>query len=183
VFDGLLPEPHNSDILRLLFVCAHWHGLAKLRMHTDHTLDILDETTVRIGAEFRAFVRKTCPAFDTRELNREVEARQRRKKKQAQKQAQSKDTASSRSVAVDGSNAKRPRKKKFSLQTYKYHSVGDYANTIRRFGTTDSYSTEPVSVFGYLRFVMVMNSYRVSLSTVHQRLDTSARTKICLLNS
>jgi hypothetical protein len=42
-FEGLLPEPHNSNILRLLFVCAHWHGLAKLCMHTDQTLKIMDD--------------------------------------------------------------------------------------------------------------------------------------------
>ncbi|KIM83848.1 hypothetical protein PILCRDRAFT_68635, partial [Piloderma croceum F 1598] len=42
VFDGLLPEPHNSAVLDLLFVIAHWHGLAKLHMHHDLTLDILD---------------------------------------------------------------------------------------------------------------------------------------------
>ena len=36
-------------------------------MHTDDTLKILDETTVRIGVEFRAFTNKTCPAFKTRQ--------------------------------------------------------------------------------------------------------------------
>lgn len=38
--------------MRLLFTCAHWHALAKLRMHTDDTLKLLDSLTVRIGAEF-----------------------------------------------------------------------------------------------------------------------------------
>jgi hypothetical protein len=32
---GSIPEPHNGAIQRLLFLCAHWHGLAKLRMHSD----------------------------------------------------------------------------------------------------------------------------------------------------
>jgi hypothetical protein len=36
------------------------------------------------------------------------------------------------------------RIKTFSLDTYKYHSLGDYVGHIRRYGTTDSYSTEPV---------------------------------------
>ena len=78
VFEGLLPEPHNGKIMRLLFTCAHWHGLAKLRMHTDDTLKILGRgggrATVHIGVEFRAFTNKTCPAFKTRELHRESEA-------------------------------------------------------------------------------------------------------------
>jgi hypothetical protein len=37
------------------------------------------------------------------------------------------------------------RKKTFNLNTYKAHALGDYVETIRRCGTTDSYSTEPVS--------------------------------------
>ena len=35
--------------------------------------------------------------------------------------------------------------KKPNLRTYKYHALGDYADMIRQYETTDSYSTEPVS--------------------------------------
>lgn len=35
--------------------------------------------------------------------------------------------------------------KGFNLNTYKLHSLGDYADTIRQYGTTDSYSTQLVS--------------------------------------
>src|ERR1700685_2728114 len=138
VFEGLLPEPHNSTILRLLFLCNHWHGLAKLRMHTDHTLDILDQTTICLGTEFRAFSDKTCSRFSTRELSREGQARKCRKAKTA---------TTKRS---DG-----PQSKSFNLQTYKYHSLGDYVKMIRQFGTMDSFSMEPVSfslslvIFGF----------------------------------
>jgi hypothetical protein len=38
------------------------------------------------------------------------------------------------------------QQKQFNLNTYKHHALGDVANTIRRYGTTDSYSTEPVSL-------------------------------------
>ena len=48
-------------------------------MHTDRTLEILDETTVQIGAKFRAFAEKTCPSFETRELKREMDARKRQR--------------------------------------------------------------------------------------------------------
>jgi hypothetical protein len=41
VFDNLLPEPHNMHALKLLFDLAHWHALAKLRMHADTTLELL----------------------------------------------------------------------------------------------------------------------------------------------
>jgi hypothetical protein len=131
VFDGLFPEPHNTAVLRLLFVCSHWHGLAKLRLHTDNTLKILDGTTRDIGVEFRKFSNKTCPAFNTRELKRETEARQRRKQQKG--------------VANSSAPASGPRLKTFNMQTYKLHSLGNYADQIRAYGTSDSFSTEPVS--------------------------------------
>jgi len=56
--------------------------------------------------------------------------------------------------------------------TYKYHALGDYVDTIRRFGTTDSYSTQPVSV--YMVFCMIlltiMADIRVSSNTEHPKL-------------
>jgi hypothetical protein len=60
--------------MQLLFTCAHWHGMAKLRMHTDITLDILGQTTTQLGDGFRKFADNTCTSFDTRELAREVAA-------------------------------------------------------------------------------------------------------------
>jgi hypothetical protein len=127
----LFPEPHNSAILRLLFVSAQWHGLAKLRLHSDQTLELLDNSTVQIGKEFRSMNNRTCPAFATWELRREVDARKRRQKNK---------TTNSRVSEADG-----PLPKSFNLQIYKYHSLGDYVKTIRRFGTTDWFSTESVS--------------------------------------
>lgn len=60
---------------------------------------------------------------------------------------------SSNAVGTDSeggalTTAKKPagrRAKTFNMNTYKAHALGDYAKTIRRYGTTDSYSTEPVS--------------------------------------
>ncbi|KAG0694659.1 hypothetical protein DFH29DRAFT_1006136 [Suillus ampliporus] len=75
VFDGLLPEPHNKDVLTLLSTCAHWYALAKLRMHTDETLDLLDAVTVELGKQLRQFQKHTCEAFKTQELRREAESR------------------------------------------------------------------------------------------------------------
>ena len=40
--------------------------------------------------------------------------------------------------------SKDPCQKIFNLDTYKYHSLGDYTSTIHRFGTTNSYSTTMV---------------------------------------
>ena len=49
---------------------------------------------------------------------------------------------------VPASRAKTPerRRKTLNIYTYKFHSYGDYARTIRIYGTMDSYSTEPVRV-------------------------------------
>ncbi|RDB23027.1 hypothetical protein Hypma_009855 [Hypsizygus marmoreus] len=255
VFDGLLPEPHNTDILRLLFHFAHWHGLAKLRLHHDLTLGILDQETTVLPELLRHFQSQTCAAFNTKELPRETEARQRRKAAKGRKNPNSVTSAASTNATEPGkrkasptkqsgqarvtalpdcdsvvppipskspSNLERPENgsitmpssqahrrntrksgsntrtvmespmdlmqedqpgtshsqpkasshsqtagehdpssstqhsgdtpapaamgskiKKFNLNTYKAHALGDYVATIKRYGTTDSYSTEP----------------------------------------
>jgi hypothetical protein len=109
-------------------------------MHTDQTLKILDDATARIGKEFRTFGNETCPVFDTRELRRESEARRRRQLKKGQSCSAPAKPKLNTPLKSDG-----PLPRRFNLQTYKFHALGDYADTIRRFGTTDSYSTEPVS--------------------------------------
>jgi hypothetical protein len=124
-------------------------------MHTDNTLLIFDKTTVDLGAESRKFAKKTCSAFDTRELKREAELHKRRQQKQKQKRGhmESEDMASNpmgASSAKEHASSGGPQRKKFSLQTFKYHSLGDYAATIHKFGTSDSYSTEPVSTYQFL---------------------------------
>lgn len=136
VFDGLLPEPHNSTVLTLLFNLANWHALAKLRMHTDATLDILSQVTTALGRNFRDFERKTCHMFQTRELAREQAVRQRRHKK---------CTANAGGLLPDTAPNNNGRKPKgFNLKTYKFHALGDYVSAIRLYGTTDSYSTQAV---------------------------------------
>ncbi|KAG6912539.1 hypothetical protein DXG01_013935, partial [Tephrocybe rancida] len=152
-FDGLLPEPHNSNILDLLFVCATWHGLAKLRMHNDLTLLELDEATKALGIGMRKFVATTCTSFQTRELPREAEARARRTTK-AKAQTGSKPGESERPPPAKGISTQ--RLKTFNLDTYKFHALGDVPAHIREFGTTDSYSTE----IGELEHKAVKARYR-----------------------
>ena len=54
---------------------AHWHGLAKLRMHTHQTLNVLNQETTAIGTLLRKFKDETCSNFNIYELCKEVEAR------------------------------------------------------------------------------------------------------------
>jgi len=50
VFEGLLPGRHNEIILDLLFELAVWHAFAKLRIHTDETLDLFQASTKTLTA-------------------------------------------------------------------------------------------------------------------------------------
>jgi len=155
---------------------AQWHGLAKLRMHNDLTLKIMDAVTVSLGDKLRTFSDKICPAFVTRELRREWDARMRRQTKKSSTSRQvnvhnAQDMASQLSPTpktVPASFATQQQQssgqinntlrapanaqssdtgrhlKSFNLSTYKLHSLGDYVATIKKYGTTDSYSTELV---------------------------------------
>jgi hypothetical protein len=132
--------------VKLLFLLAFWHGLAKFRMHTKTSLDLLDNVTTHLGKQMRLFTSVTCAAFSIRELRKEAIARTNRAKLSV---TQKKSSAPSHPIAnVSEKQASQHRKaKSFNLNTYKLHSLGDYVATIRRFGTTDSYSTERVSTF------------------------------------
>jgi hypothetical protein len=68
--------------MKLLYRTAEWHALAKLRMHSDSTLLLLEELTTEFGQLIRQFRDLTCSQFKTIELLRETAARKRRGAKQ-----------------------------------------------------------------------------------------------------
>lgn len=118
--------------MKLLYRTAEWHALGKLRMHTDSTLKHMESLTKDFGLLMRQFRDLTCSQFKTVELERELEARNRRNQR-----AQAKTLNTSHSTS--------PRKPKtLNLFTPKFHSLGDYVQTIIRFGCTDSFSTQVV---------------------------------------
>jgi len=135
VIEGLLPSPHNEIVLELLFELAAWHAFAKLRLHTDVTLKRFESATRSLGATVRNFLKTTCEAYVTQELPREEAARGRRKAALAAKGG---------SRPTKGKGKAGPARRYLNLATYKYHALGDYPETIRRFGTTDNYSTQTV---------------------------------------
>lgn len=147
VFDGLLDEAdHDKDIASLLFTFAEWHALAKLRMHTDLTLGWLGQCTKSLGRQLRRFQKHTCLFFDTRELPSEEAARSRRRTKKAgstKRLGRSKQTTASQSSPPLPQSSR--KKKTFNLSLIKLHALGDYTRTFKFFGTSDSYSTQPVS--------------------------------------
>jgi len=59
---------------------SEWHALAKLRMHTEDSLSIMEECTTELGRLLRQFRDLTCSQFSTFELSREADARARRRK-------------------------------------------------------------------------------------------------------
>ena len=115
---------------------CHWHGLAKLRLHTDTTLNIFEAVTVDLGNSIRMFASDTCASFAMKELPREAEARRRRGQQDTGRSSRPQDTTS------NVGHGQRP--KGLNLQTYKLHALADYPSQIKMYGTTDSYSTQSV---------------------------------------
>ena len=130
-FEGLLPEPHNTLVRTLLYCAAEWHAFAKLRLHTESTLNHLEGLTTRLGRVVRKFRDVTKSAFATFELPREIQARKRRSKGKETERT-SNPTSTSRKL------------KTLNLFTYKWHALADYVRSIRFFGGTDGFSTQLV---------------------------------------
>lgn len=129
-------------LLIVLYRLAEWHALAKLRMHTEHTLQALETLTTTLGREMRRFRDETLKAFNCQELPKETTTRQRRRKRAKAKNAENQTTSSKGKSHKEPPLA--PKKKCLNIFTYKFHALGDYVRTIRLFGTTDSYSTQIV---------------------------------------
>lgn len=125
-FEGLLSLRDDCTCADMLFELANWHALAKLRLHTDITLEIFRASTVHMYEAIRRFAKITCPCYATRELPNEVGARLRR--------------AKSKNICGDAQAVA------FNvINTYKYHCLADYPDYIQRSGPSDNYSTQVVS--------------------------------------
>ena len=134
MFEGLLESPHNKVVCELLFELATWHGLAKLRLHTETTINSLEHSTKRLGTVIRKFESDTCSQFQTKDLPSEDAACARRRAAKLAKGKTMHDQASSKGKV-----------KKFNMEMYKLHALGHYADAIRRFGPSDGFSTQTVS--------------------------------------
>ena len=152
VIEGLLPAPHNAIVLNMLFALAEFHAFAKMRLHTERTLELFEKSIKTLGEAVRRFETVTCTAYDTKELPRETAARGCCEAAAAAKTGD-KTSASGRSKGKGKAAApKAPRKPagssrhvKFQASTVKWHSFGDYVAYIRAYGTLDVSSTQSVS--------------------------------------
>jgi hypothetical protein len=162
VFEGLLPKKHDGIVRKLLFELSTWHGLAKLRLHTESTVNDLETSTTRLGEMLREFSGTVCPAYATYDLPSEEAARVRRKATAAKKveaQASNKEkkkplhgsTIGKKKAELTKSKGGGPtsqsssrRRRLFNLVTYKLHALGWYPRAIRLFGASDNYNTQTV---------------------------------------
>ena len=140
VFDGLLPMKYDTILQKLLFEMATWHGLAKLRLHTDTTIRNLETSSTRLCDLLRKFKMEVCSAFNTQDLPSEEAARGRRQAAMAQKTAEAQKVARQSQVPL-GSKAK---SRTFNMETYKLHSLPDVPAAIRAFGVSENTSTKNV---------------------------------------
>lgn len=117
-FEGLLPSPHNEIVMTLLYRLAEWHALAKLCMHTDNTLCLMDSLTTILGRELRRFRQIVCSAYFTKDLPKEHAARERKKQRD-----QAKATANTASGA-HGSSSKATESSSTQTQTSRPNKSG-----------------------------------------------------------
>jgi hypothetical protein len=131
-FEGLFPHDEDNKIVGdLIFLLSTWHAYAKLRLHTESTLEKQEAVSTSLCQALRKFANVTCPRYATSELPREATARRARQQTQATQRGRPAGSA--------------VKQKRFNMCTYKIHCILDYLAAIRRYGTTDSYNTQIVS--------------------------------------
>lgn len=132
-FERLFPRSVDSQIQDLLFTMACWHAFAKLRLHTDYSLDVFRGLTTAFTRQIRHFATKVCPQFDTVETRFERAAIIRAEATKVKNKNSQASTQGRKQIA-----------KHFNINTPKFHSIVHYPDNIAKYGTTDSYSTQMV---------------------------------------
>ncbi len=117
----------------MFFTMTLWHSMGKLRLHTETTLTLMEGVTTLMGDAVRKY-KRAVDKIETRELQREADARKRREIARAAKEGRAPGEVL-------------PRKaKKFNIERIKWHSAGHVVDDIREFGPTEIYSTQWVRV-------------------------------------
>ncbi|RXW14382.1 hypothetical protein EST38_g11471 [Candolleomyces aberdarensis] len=136
VFDGLLPDKReNRKLLKLLYCTAELHAFAKMCLHTEHTIEHLSEVIKEFSKLIRKFREDVCSSCNTVKTPSELS---RREQNQA---CQKVPGVPQETHQQDVFHGRQP--KLLNLETYKFHSLGDYPAYIYLFGPTDSFSTQP----------------------------------------
>ncbi|KAG8794779.1 hypothetical protein FRC12_021702 [Ceratobasidium sp. 428] len=147
-FKGLLPKICDEPAQTLLFLFAEWHGLAKLRLHTTDSLKIFKSITTKLGTAIRNFVKLT-DGLKIRETPKEYARRKKQSEASKAKQMSRRaPTTANTTRANKTSTQQNPDDGDgrhivtLNLNTYKFHSTGDYPWHVEEYGTSDSYSTQ-----------------------------------------
>ena len=97
---------------------------------------MLEKVAEALCQALRQFATVTCPRYVTTELPREASARVKRQQAQVKRGTGTRERKKT---------TKSPKLKRFNMSTYKMHCIPNYPDAIRRYGMTDSYSTQTVS--------------------------------------
>lgn len=114
---------------------AYWHGLAKMRMHTESSVQLLDATYTVMGSHLRHFEQVVCPRYITKETQKEYAIRIR---------AASRKKSASVAPLTPAASGQKPRS--FNLSTIKAHLLGYAPRYIRMYGPLDMLSTMKVLI-------------------------------------
>lgn len=123
--------------------------MAKLRLHTETTVQDLESSTARLGELLRDFQKTVCSEYKTYNLPTEEAAGNRRRSRKAAAPQPTHVYADSRSEDEQPQKKKKKKVRKtrdMNLESYKLHSLGAYAKAIRQYGTTDNYNSQIVRV-------------------------------------
>ena len=122
--------------MTLLYRTAEWH--AKLRLHTESTLQHLEQLTTELGQLNRKFRDTMQSAFLTFELPKEQ--RPERGARILARQGESNGKEKAMAGDASGKNSKH-----LNFSTYKWHALSDYVRAIHLFSPMDGFSTQVVS--------------------------------------
>jgi hypothetical protein len=101
----------------------------------------LEHSTRRLGQAIRFFESEVCSRLIATDLPSEDAPRGRKM------QAQPAQGSSIENAQAATAGKRKGKFKTLNLSTYKLHALGHYAAAIRRFGPSDGFSTQGVSVF------------------------------------
>ena len=154
MFLGILPEPFNSAIATLLYRVCTCHALAKLRMHTDASVDHLQRSIAAFASELRK----------AEKCLRNIQQVGTRKSKTSYRIGQSnikgkrKHNSSHATVTGPDKTLTNPPPS-LNRNTVKLHSIGDYPRSILRYGSVDSYSTFLVNLLPHIPRVIILTLF------------------------
>jgi hypothetical protein len=169
---------------KLLFELATWHGMAKLRLHTETTVQDLENSTAQLGDLLRDFQKMVCPEYGTYDLPTVEAARSRRRTRKAAAPPPTHvhaDSVSEEDEQMQKGKKKMERKiRQLNLNSYKLHSLGGYAKAIRQYGTTDNYNSQTVCLFRVYEhyLLLIFCNSRVNSSIDEANSVTSVLTSV-----